>query len=79
ITSHDMRIAGTYIHGIFGNDNFRSLWLNGIRRKKNYGTRSPHTVKKDSYDEIASVLAHNLDIDFILKLILHEDTMLQPE
>lgn len=79
ITSHDMRIAGTYIHGIFANDNFRSAWLNEIRRHKNYGTRSAHTVSKDSYDEIAGVLAHNLDIDFILKLILHEDTMLQPE
>lgn len=82
ITSHDMRITGTYIHGIFSNDNFRTLWLNQIRRHKNYGSRDKtdtRTVNDDAYDKIAEVLAQNLDMNLILKLIHHEDTMLQPQ
>lgn len=81
ITNHDMRITGTYIHGIFANDNFRSLWLNRIRRQKNYDAHETDTctVNEDSYDSIARILAQNLDMNLILKLILHEDTMLQPQ
>ena len=79
ITTHDMKIAGTYIHGIFANDNFRSLWLNQIRRQKNYDAHENTMHTADVYDSIAEVLAQHLDMNFILKLLHHEDTMLQPE
>lgn len=82
IMRRDMRIAGTYIHGIFDSDEFRALWLNKIRRQKNYGERSvtdTSTVNNDSYDYIANILAKSLDINFILKLIRREDTTPQPE
>ena len=57
-------------------------WLNMIREKKSLGTHEAidtRAVNEDSYDEIAKVLAQNLDIDFILRLLHHEGTMLQPE
>ena len=79
ITRNDFKLAGTYLHGIFANDNFRAKWLNEIRRKKNYGERQTNTANHNPYDAIAEVLARNLDINFILRLIHHEDTMLQPE
>ena len=79
ITRNDFKLAGTYLHGIFANDNFRAKWLNEIRREKNYGERQTNTANHNPYDAIAEVLARNLDINFILRLIHHEDTMLQPE
>ena len=78
ITSRDFRLAGTDLHGIFSNDNFRSSWLNTIRRQKNYGERITRTANDNSFDVLADVLAQSLDINFILSLIHREDTMLQP-
>ena len=63
----DGRISGTYLHGVFSNDNFRASWL-----KKIYGAHSftdTHTVNNNSYDAIADVLAKNIDVDFILRLL----------
>lgn len=69
ITRNDFKLAGTYLHGIFANDNFRAKWLNEIRRKKNYGERQTNTANFNPYDAIAEVLTRNLDVEFILKLI----------
>ena len=77
IKSHDMHLAGTYIHGVFGNDAFRTQWLNSIRRAKNYGTREildTHTVLHDTFDAIADSLLAHLDISAIMRLLHREDT-----
>ena len=82
ITNKNFTLAGTYIHGIFDNDNFRALWLNNIRLAKNYEARpevSTRSVKDESFNAIAKLLAQNLDIKFILSLIRREDTTPQHE
>ncbi|MBQ7592785.1 MAG: cobyric acid synthase [Synergistaceae bacterium] len=79
IMRNDFKLAGTYLHGIFANDNLRAKWLNEIRRGKNYGERQTNTANFNPYDAIAEVLTRNLDVEFILKLLRHEDTMPQPE
>ena len=78
ITSRDFRLAGTYLHGIFSNDKFRSSWLNNIRRQKNYGEHFTNTANDNSFDALADMLAQSLDTDFILSLIRREDTTLLP-
>lgn len=70
ITSRDFRIAGTYIHGIFSNENFRSSWL---------GTNYAPQTNDDPFDVIADTISENLDMDYIMQLIHHEDTMLLRE
>ena len=67
----DYRLAGTYLHGIFSNDNFRTSWLNSIRPCE-------HHTSTVNYDSLADVLAQSLDIDFILSLIRREDTTPPP-
>ena len=67
--SSDMRLAGTYLHGVFENDAFRTEWLNSIRRAKNYGTRGiidTHTVLDDTFDKIAEALRTHIDIPEIM-------------
>lgn len=75
IMSEDFRLAGTYLHGVFSNDVFRSSWLNRMRSTE----RHTNTTNDNSFDVIADVLAQSLDMDFILSLILHEDTKPQLE
>ncbi|MBQ7560376.1 MAG: cobyric acid synthase [Synergistaceae bacterium] len=83
ITNKNFTLAGTYIHGIFDNDNFRALWLNNIRLAKNYRARTiinTRSVQDNIFNQIAKLLTQNLDIKFILDLLIHrEGTTLQPE
>lgn len=63
----NFRLACTYLHGIFSNDNFRNNWLNSIRRQKNYGTRKTHTANINSFDAIAEALRTHIDIPDLLQ------------
>ena len=70
--NNSMRLAATYLHGVFGNDAFRAEWLNSIRRAKNYGTREildTHTVLNDTFSEIAEALRTHIDIPEIMRLL----------
>ena len=54
-------IAGTYIHGIFENDNWREQYLNLIRKKRNL----PLTIKKTiSYKSKRNFIIDNLANEF---------------
>ena len=51
-----------------------------IRQQKNYGENfDTPTAINDDFDTISKVLSQSLDIDYILRLIHREDTMLQPQ
>ncbi|MBO6178079.1 MAG: cobyric acid synthase [Selenomonadaceae bacterium] len=66
-------ILGTYIHGIFDNDEFRGDMLNNLRKRKGlspieYG-ESLMARKEKSYDELAKVVRKNLDMEKITEIM----------
>ena len=65
----DGRCWGTYIHGIFDNDGFRSHFLNSIRRDKGLDVLDRAAKKDDGFDRLADVLKEHLDMNRIIKFI----------
>jgi len=68
-TTKDGRCWGTYIHGIFDNDEFRRDFLNCIRKEKGLDILDKTAKKEDGFDRLAGVLKENLDMEYILKMI----------
>ena len=66
-------VLGTYIHGIFDNDNFRRQILNAIRRKKNLPplevTRNFRAEKQKNYERLAKIVRENLNMELLNKII----------
>ena len=64
---------GTYLHGIFDNDQFRRCILNHARGQK--GLSSLHSdvnysgIKDRAIDSLAAIFRKNVDMDFIGKLL----------
>ena len=54
-------IAGTYIHGIFENDNWRDHYINLIRKSKNLPTLN---TKSTSYKKKRESIINNLANEF---------------
>ncbi len=62
---------GTYLHGIFDNNEFRRGLLNGIRERKGLpamaGTVDYFGMKEKAIDNLAELVRKHLDIDFIMR------------
>ena len=54
-------IAGTYLHGIFENDNWRDQFINLIRKNKNLPTLNEKSI---SYKEKRELIINNLATEF---------------
>ncbi|MCJ8013187.1 cobyric acid synthase [Paenibacillus sp. KQZ6P-2] len=71
--SVNSRVWGTYLHGIFHNDEFRRSWLNGIREAKGMpqvdSTFSVKEFKEKEFDRVAASVRQNLRMDEIYKII----------
>ncbi len=68
--SHDGRIFGTYLHGLFENSRFREIYLNSIRLEKGMTLRRG-TVKQpqhDPFDQLAEQLEKHLDMPRIMDI-----------
>jgi adenosylcobyric acid synthase len=65
--TRDGRVCGTYLHGLFGNDSFRSAFLNRIRRKKGLPERDA-AVHDDPFDLLAAHLEKSLDMERLLAI-----------
>ena len=66
-------VFGTYVHGIFDNDNFRRQILNALRRKKNLPalevTKNFRADKQKNYERLAKIVRENLNMSMIEKII----------
>jgi len=64
---------GTYIHGLFDNDVFRRIFLNGIRVRKGLeplaSTISYHAVRDAAINRLADVVRRECDLDAIRRMI----------
>lgn len=68
----DLKHAGSYLHNIFHNDAFRTMWLNQIRTEKGLAMRSVvHTedAKEAEYDKLERHVRQYLDVEYILSLL----------
>jgi adenosylcobyric acid synthase len=66
-------VWGTYIHGLFDNDDFRLMLLNSLRKKKGLQSKE-ETInylakKEEAIDNWAGTLKNNVDICFILRQV----------
>ena len=61
-TSHNGQIEGTYLHGIFGNDDYRAWWLNGLKSGSSGALNYDATVERE-LDKLADGLEAALDVD----------------
>ena len=67
-----LRIAGTYLHGVFENDRFRGLWLNALRCARGLEERPAADTaarKEQAYDALAAAVERHLDVNGILGLM----------
>ena len=58
-------VYGTYLHGVFANDSFRSSWLNAIRAGHLSNLNYEQSLE-GALDELSEALEQCLDIDQIL-------------
>lgn len=66
----DMRVCGTYLHGIFDNPDWTRSYLNEIRQSKGLGklknvVGSLKDFKESQYDLLAEQFSKNIDVDKI--------------
>jgi len=68
--SSDGNVMGTYIHGIFDNDGFRTGLINYLRLKK--GLKSSNechvnskSVKEHRYNELADIVRRNINMNLV--------------
>ena len=66
-------VFGTYVHGIFDNDDFRRKFLNAVRLKKNLpplqSTRNVRAEKQKNYERLARIVRENLNMDLLRKIM----------
>jgi adenosylcobyric acid synthase len=63
---------GTYLHGIFDSDEFRSSILNRIRRQKNLAERNGVDLRNKREEELemlSGIVRNNLDMDYIYGIL----------
>lgn len=66
-------VFGTYIHGVFDNDEFRRSVLNAVRRTKGLeplkNTRNVMAEKQQSYERLADIVEQHLDMDKLMEIM----------
>jgi adenosylcobyric acid synthase len=66
-------VMGTYLHGIFENDNFRNAFLEFLYTRKNLApekaTREKVATEKDAFDDLAWAMEAHLDMGKIRKML----------
>jgi adenosylcobyric acid synthase len=66
--SSDTSVWGTYLHGIFENDNFRRNWLASLGWLPG-SQLSARALRESAYDRLADIVEASVDMNAILKLM----------
>jgi adenosylcobyric acid synthase len=66
--STDGRVLGTYLHGIFDNAQFRTDFLNGLRRNKGLTERAKVVTLKEPLELLADHLERHLDTEALFSI-----------
>lgn len=66
--SSDGRVFGTYLHGIFDNDDFRRAFLNRIREGKGLAPILDAAPQEEPFDLLAAHLEKHLDMERLLAI-----------
>jgi adenosylcobyric acid synthase len=64
--SPDGRVFGTYLHGVFDNDGFRTAFLNRIRKGRGLEDQTVAERGSDPFNLLAAHLEKHLDLDRLL-------------
>jgi len=67
-------VIGTYIHGIFDNDEFRSGLINYLRLKKGFKSSdgchvNSKSIKEHRYNELADIVRRNMDMNMVYNIL----------
>ncbi|MBI2557552.1 MAG: cobyric acid synthase, partial [Planctomycetes bacterium] len=67
-------VMGTYIHGIFDNDEFRSKLIDYLRLKKGLRPSNGHcadlkTIKELRYNELADIVRKNINMNLVYSMM----------
>ncbi len=66
--SEDGTVAGTYLHGLFGNPGFLEAVVQGLARARGVAL-PPAPRERDPYDRLASLLRTSLNVDRIRAMV----------
>ena len=72
LATADLRRGGSYLHNIFHNDEFRTMWLNLLRKEKGLplgNVIDTAAAKEEQYEALAAHVEKHLDMDYIIDLI----------
>jgi adenosylcobyric acid synthase len=70
--SHDRRVWGTYLHGVFDGDEFRESFLDGIRKQKGLDARgagSYDRLKQEGFDKLAAIVRSSLEMKKVYEIL----------
>lgn len=66
-------VVGTYVHGIFDNDDFRRQFLNAVRRRKGLKPletiRNVRAEKQKNYERLARIVRDSLNMELLEKIL----------
>jgi adenosylcobyric acid synthase len=67
-------VIGTYIHGIFDNDEFRSGLINYLRLKKGLKSSdgchvNSKSIKEHRYNELSDIVRENMDMNIVYNML----------
>ncbi len=74
--SQDLRVWGTYLHGLFDSDAFRKSFLNGVRRHKGMAASpvsSYEQLKQDGFEKLAATVRASIDMQKIHAILQRGD------
>ena len=73
LISEDGQVFGTYVHGIFDNDDFRRAILNALRCRKGLAPlanrRNVRAEKQQSYERLAAIVRESLNMPLLKRIM----------